>query len=467
MNRLIKLSIIIGLGAILWLIPPPFMISPEGWKVFSVFICTILGFILRPWPQGVMAILGITILAISKLGSMKDLLSGFADPTVWLIVSAVFFSHGIMRSGLGKRIAYVLIKRFGTSTLKLGYAMACADLVVSPVTISNTARGTGIIYPILKDLILALGKEGTEGRRSAASYLVLNSMAANTYTITIFLTACSGNLLVVSLGAKLFNYTITWWQWFLVGILPGMLSLIIIPWFIHTIYPPHLKDTSKAVHVAEKALQELGPMSRNEWITAGIFVMCILLWSTSQLTGLHPALVSFMGIMGFLISDILTWDEILKESGGWDILIWMGSLICMAGLLGKYGVIQSFTKAAAASLGGLDWFYAAIFVYLIYAYSQYFFASGNVRITALFTALASLLVGLGAPVFYTIMMFGLMNSPGCTLTHYSSALSPVFYGSGYVTLKDWWRVGFFVSIVSYVLHFWVGTGVMMALQMMQ
>lgn len=87
---------------------------------------------------------------------MVQALGGYAEANVWLIVAAVFFSRGIINSGLGKRIAYTLIRAFGTSSLKLAYALACTDLIISPATPSNTARGGGIIFQSSKIFPLPL-----------------------------------------------------------------------------------------------------------------------------------------------------------------------------------------------------------------------------------------------------------------------------------------------------------------------
>jgi DASS family divalent anion:Na+ symporter len=35
-------------------------------------------------------------------------------------------------------------------------------------------------------------------------------------------------------------------------------------------------------------------------------------------------------------------------------------------------------------------------------------------------------------------------------------VAPLFYGSGYIDIKSWWRVGFFVSLLNIVI--WLGLG---------
>ena len=125
--------------------------------------------------------------------------------------------------------------------------------------------------------------------------------------------------------------------------------------------------------------------------------------------------------------------------------------------LGKLGVVAVFADFVSQHLVGIDWFWASFIISATFVYSQYFFASGTARITALFSAFAAILVAMGAPIPFTILLFGLMNSPGCTLTHYSSGVTPIFFGAGYVPQGTWWRVGLAISVVSFLIHFWGGT----------
>lgn len=76
--------------------------------MFGVFAATIVGLILKPLPMGVMALLGMVSLCLARTLTLKEALSGFGNPTIWLVVVAFFISRGIVKTGLGERIAYLL-----------------------------------------------------------------------------------------------------------------------------------------------------------------------------------------------------------------------------------------------------------------------------------------------------------------------------------------------------------------------
>ena len=112
-----------------------------------------------------------------------------------------------------------------------------------------------------------------------------------------------------------------------------------------------------------------------------------------------------------VVTGSLTWEDILGERTGWDILIWMGTLVGMAGLLGKLGVVAVFADFVSQHLVVLIGFGHPSLSLQPLFYSQYFFASGTAHITALFSAFAAILVAMGAPIPFTILLFGFDEQP--------------------------------------------------------
>lgn len=136
-NALITLLV----GAIIWFAPVPEGVTVVAWHLAAVFIATVVGFILQPLPIGAVAFIAITFSTLSGLLKVGDALSGYGNSTIWLIVCAFLYSRGFIKSGLGKRIAFGIIKAIGKSALSLGYAIAFSELIISPATPSATARG--------------------------------------------------------------------------------------------------------------------------------------------------------------------------------------------------------------------------------------------------------------------------------------------------------------------------------------
>ena len=112
--------------------------------------------VLKPFPVPITVLLGVATSSI-LLSNTKDVLAGYSNTALWLIFAAFALSVAFGKTGLGHRIAYHLVRLFGSTTLRLGYVTAFLDLILSPATPSNTARAAGIVYPINLSIAEAVG----------------------------------------------------------------------------------------------------------------------------------------------------------------------------------------------------------------------------------------------------------------------------------------------------------------------
>ena len=173
MSNLVKLSICIAVTSIIWFLPVPSGLPVIAWPIFAVFIGIITSFIIRPFQMGVMVLLGLVVLIAPGIISIKEGLSGYGDSTVWLVVAAFLISGSVIRTGLGKRIALLFVRTLGKSPLGLGYSICGAELLLGPVVPSNTARGGGIIAPMVQSISTALDSHPKESPEKAGKFLTL------------------------------------------------------------------------------------------------------------------------------------------------------------------------------------------------------------------------------------------------------------------------------------------------------
>ncbi|WP_312197736.1 anion permease [Anaerospora hongkongensis] len=453
---MVRSLVVLAIGTAIWFTPVPAGLKPEAWKLMAIFVSTILGFILQPLPIGSLAFISVTFTALSGVLKPAEALSGFSNGTIWLIVSAFLFAKGFIKTGLGRRIAYVLIRALGDSTLKLGYTIVLSDLIISPATPSNTARAGGILFPIVKSLSTAFGSEPGSTARRVGAYLMQTAYQGNTITSAMFMTAMAGNPLIASLAANTLKINISWGLWATAALVPGLLSIIVVPYLLYKFYPPEVKKTPEAKALAAKELQQMGAMSRGEKIVAAVFVGALVLWSTSQYTKLDATVVAMLAVTVMMITKVLEWKDVLTETGAWDTLIWMGALIGLADYLSKLGFIPWFAKLVSASMMGVPWMQAFVILLVIYMYAHYGFASLVAHITAMYAAFAAVAVAAGAPAFLVALALAYMSNLCMSLTHYAAGPAPIYFGAGYVDQGTWWKIGFLVSVVNVII--WVGIG---------
>ncbi|MEH0861917.1 anion permease [Halobacteriovorax sp. DPLXC-1] len=454
---LLKLFVIAMIGLIIWNSPIPSGLETKAWHLFAIFLSTILGIIFKAMPMGSMCMLG---LAISTLTGVLDLktqaLSGFSNSTIWLIVIAFFIAHGFAKTGLGNRIAYFFIYILGRKTIGLAYGLAISDLILAPATPSNTARGGGIIFPIMRSLSLSYeSRPKSDSRKIIGRYLTITCFQVCMITSAMFLTAMAANPLIQQFAAEN-GVKITWSSWAIAAVVPGLTSLIIIPLLVFLIYPPTVKKTPEAKKIAKEKLEEMGAITKSEWIMIFTFVTLIILWILGSTLKIHSTTTAFIGLSILLITNVLTWDDIKSEKGAWDTLIWFGVLVMMASYLNKFGFIPWFSELVAKEVSGQAWKMAFPILAGVYFYSHYIFASATAHVTAMAGVFLAVGIQIGIPPYLMAITLGFFSNLFGCLTHYGSGPAPVFFGSGYVELSEWWIIGFIISIVNIAIWMIVG-----------
>src|ERR687884_66336 len=132
-TRLVKWAVVVGAAVAVALTPVPNGVTPQSWRLLAIFVATIIGSILRPVAAGGVVLLGVTAIMLSGAMQPADALRGYADPIVWLVLAAFFISRGMIKTGLGRRIALFFIRAIGHHSLGLGYALASTDVVLASV----------------------------------------------------------------------------------------------------------------------------------------------------------------------------------------------------------------------------------------------------------------------------------------------------------------------------------------------
>jgi DASS family divalent anion:Na+ symporter len=201
----------------------------------------------------------------------------------------------------------------------------------------------------------------------------------------------------------------------------------------------------------------MGPMSRAEKVMLATFGLLLLLWTVGdQLWDLNSTVAALAGLAVLLVTQVLTWDDILGERTAWDTLVWFAALVMMAGFLNSLGLIKWFSGQMSDVVGGLAWQPAFLVLALVYFASHYFFASNTAHVSAMYAAFLATAIALGTPALLAALVFGFLSSLFGGLTQYGSGPAPVLFGAGYVPLGTWWRMGAVVGALNLAVWLVIG-----------
>jgi len=451
--KLGRWAVVLAVAAIILLFPPPSGINPKSWQLLAIFAATIAGSIVRPLPGGAVVLLGVATIAVTGVLPVSEALGGYADPIVWLVLAAFFMSRGMVKTGLGRRIAFLFIRVLGRRSLGLGYALISSDMVLASVVPSNAARSGGILFPIGKSLAEAYeSRPGPTAPRLGAFLLTL-MYQCDVVICATFLTGQVSNLLIAKFAREATGIELSYTSWLLAAIVPGLISLIILPLVLYRLFPPEIKHTPAASEYASAELRRMGRMSHHERLMLVVFILIAGLWMTSGLHGINYAVVALAGVGVLLITGVLSWDDVVTERNAWDVFIWYGGLVKMAEALGETGIVKRFAEVAASFTSSWTWWAALAVLLLIYFYAHYGFASITAHATAMYIPFVTVIIAAGAPPYLAVLSLAYFSNLSASLTHYGTTPAPIYFGSGYVTQREWWRIGLIASLIT--IPIWV------------
>ena len=447
-------------GLIIWFIPTPSGLETQAWHLFAIFITAIFAVIINAMPIFTSSIIALATVVLTGTLTTKQAYSGFSEDFILLIIVAFLIARGVIKSGLGKRIAFLIIKKFGTSSLKLGYSVVAADMFISPAFPSNTAR-SGVLYPIVSALAADSGSKVSDGsRKKLGAFLMMTSMAGITLSSTLWLTAMAANPAGAKM-AKEVGIDISYGSWALAASVPVMVLYFLVPWVIFKIYPPEIKKTPEAPIIAQEALDKMGPVHKNEWIMAAIFIGMVTLWVMSGTWGLDKTAVAFLGLGILMLSNIFTLEDLRGEGNALGTLVWFAILYAMSKYLNELGFMGWVGEHISTSVAGFPWPIVYVSLIVGYVLIHYFFVSQTAQMLALFSVFLGVATQAGVPAEMMAYMLLFATNFSAIITPQGSSANVIYSGSGYIEAGEIYKVGGIITLVNTTIFLTIGTAWMM------
>lgn len=445
------------MAAAIWFAPVPAGLTPQAWHLFAVFITAIVSVLLGIYPLLTSTMLAAGAVVLTNTISASKAFSGFANSSVLLVVIAFLVAQAVVKSGLGRRISLFMVGLFGRSSLGLAYSLVLTDAAIAPAFPSNTARG-GVLYPIVLSVAQGSGSrpEDPEGRR-LGGYLMFCSMASLAVSSALWMTATSANPVAIQV-AEQYGVKVNFGGWLIASSVPALISIAVLPWLIARLFPPRAKSTPEAPAAARKALAELGPLSREEWITAIAFVLMLSGWIFADKLQINITSVAFAGLGLLLMTGVLTANDIATQGDTLATFLWLAVLFALSGDLNELGFMGYVGQHLASYMGGLSWQMTYVALILLYVAIHYMFVSQSSQVLALLGVFLD--VGIRGGVPAKLMAFSLFfaSSYFSVITPQGGSQNVIFVGSGYLTQRELYRLGLLTTLFFALVFLTVGTG---------
>ena len=448
--------IIILFGIALWFCPHPPEISPQAWHLFAIFITTIFSVVFNIYNILTASLFGLVISILTGTLTPVQAYSGFSDGIILLIIAAFLIAKAVVKSGLGSRIALMMISRFGHTTLGLGYSLLVTDLMIAPAFPSNTAR-SGLLFPIIYSVSISNGSQPdspTSGKMG--TFLMFVSMFGIGLSLAMWLTGMAANPAGAAIAGQ-FGVDINFGNWILASCVPSLIAAATIPWVVYHIFPPEVKLTPEAPRHARKLLSEMGRFSRDEIITSFVFVLLVVAWALSDTLKIDKTAVAFLGLGLLLVTGVFDVADIKKEGEALSTMIWFAILYTLSTYLSHLGFMTYVGDVLAFHMDGLSWPVAFFLLVLGYILFHYLFVSQTSHMLALFGVFLSAGIKIGVPPVLLAFMLLFATNFFSVITPQGSSCNLLYLSSGYLKPQQVYKYGGMVTFLSFVVYMIFGT----------
>ncbi|MGB5819571.1 MAG: DASS family sodium-coupled anion symporter [Saonia sp.] len=447
----VKRSITLIVGIIIWHLPVPWDLSQDAWHLFAIFITAIIGVLIDALSIFTASVLALVAVVLFRVLTPEQAFSGFSESFILLILAAFLVAKGVIKSGLGRRIAFLLIRRFGKSTLNLGYCIVATDTLLGPAIPSNTAR-SGILYPITHALSLDTGSLPTpESRKKTGSYLMMTAISGHTISSALWFTGMAANPVGAGMAAQ-FGVNMNFGNWVFVASVPCIIALIAIPYVLYKLFPPENKHTPEAPKMAKNALHEMGPMSKQEWIMGITFFGMILLWAFSPVLNINLAIIAFLGLSVLILANMYTLEDIRQGAGdALETYVWFAILYMMSTALNDMGFMKTLGAQIATYISDYNWVTVYILLTVLYVVIHYLFVSQTAQLLALYAVFLQVAVNAEVPATLMAFMLSFATNYFAVITPQASSSNVLFAGSGFLPSEDIYKQGAIITVLNTVI----------------
>ena len=275
--------------------------------------------------------------------------SGFATDTPWFLFGAALFGAMATKTGLARRIAFVVMQRVGKSYSRVLLGLIVTDFLLTFIVPSGIARVV-VMSAVALGLAEAFGV-GPGSNIGRAMFLLI-TYAAGLFDKMIIAGAAS----ITARGAieRFGGVDVLWSQWFF-AFLPCDLITILVAWrLVLWLYPPEKNSFSKEEEAyLETEIRQMGGWTPESTRAAILIALAIGLWVTDFLHHISPSIIGLgvglaavlpgIGVLTtedmkrmnylpvFFVATAVSMGEVLVQTKALDLLTGVLLVLALAG----------------------------------------------------------------------------------------------------------------------------------------
>lgn len=333
-KKIVSFIIPMILGAVVGISSPPGELSRSAMIYMGIFLCAIIWLVLDVIHDYIVVILAMCMFVVFGIAPISQSFSPFAGSSVWLVIGAFGISAVIAKTGLLKRIAFLILQVFPENFKGQIMALFATGLVISPLIPSLTAKAS-ILAPFSATAASALGfKKGSKGARGIFAAMWLSSGIFG----MAFLSGAVPVFTILGFLTEEEKAAFTWFRWFESSAV-WLIVLVVLSFVAIMILcsPKDAGETQVEKNFAKKSLEALGPMSKDEKLSAVFLVLALIGWMTGNIHGIDSGIWAVMIMCMMAVTGLLTKADFVSKIS-WTTVFFIGGVFSIAAQIQILGI---------------------------------------------------------------------------------------------------------------------------------
>jgi sodium-dependent dicarboxylate transporter 2/3/5 len=427
--------------------------------VFAMTTWISVWWITEAIPLPATSLLPIVLFPLLGILGLDETTAAYGQPIVFLYIGGFLIAIAIEKTGLHKRIALHIIRSMGTKLkmIVLGFMLATAFL---SMWISNTATAIMMLPIGLAIISAAMWEDDIYQVRFRKALMLAIAYAASIGGLATLI-GTPPNIVFAGYIKEQYQQEVTFTQWFMIGFPIAVMMLMICWWFLVRVgFPLKQERLLGGKEVIAQRLAETGKMSSAEKKVAVVFVVVAIAWIIRSfvlekiIPGIDDTIIAMIGgISLFMLSTgkkeegrLLGWEDAIKLP--WGIILLFGGGLALAEAFEVSG-LATWIGENLTGLSGVSVFMAILIIVAIVNFLTEF-TSNLATVTMILPVLAPVAVSVGIHPFFFMVGATLAASTGFMMPA-GTPPNAIAFGSGYLTIWEMVKTGFFLNIVSIII----------------
>jgi sodium-dependent dicarboxylate transporter 2/3/5 len=443
LSRHVGRAICVVVPLALWFAPLPIDATSKHALAIASFM--VLAWITEAMDHAVTGLIGCFLFWVLDVVHFNVAFGGFSSATPWFLLGAMLIGVVASKSGLARRLAYLVMLRIGVTYPRILFGLILTDFLLTLIVPSGIARIV-IMAAVALGLVEAFRVQ-TGSNVARGMFLII------TYTAALFdkmIIAGASSITARGLIERVGEVNVPWSLWF-AAFLPCAVLTIFAAWaLILWLFPPEKVELEGGIDYLRQELRKLGPFSGAETKAAVLIGVATVLWMTDFIHHISPAKIG----LGVGLLALLPYVGMLKTDDLKNInylpVFFVASALSMAAVLSATKSIELLTNIAFEWMQPLmtNVFTTTAALYWT-AFVYHLFLSSDIPMLG--TSLPLLMTfakthGLNPLMLGMIWTFASAGK----IFAYQSAVLVVGYSFGYFNARDLLKIGFLLTVVEFV-----------------